>query len=145
MMKKADTKFKPGQSGNPRGRPAGSRNKATLAVEALLEKDARKLTRKAVELAIAGDTTALRICMERICPPRKGVPVRFDLPTMTNSGDVRAAALAVLQAVSEGNISPEEGGAVVPIIEIARRSIETDELNTRLEALEAALGRRAKP
>lgn len=143
-MKKADTKFKPGQSGNPRGRPAGSRNKATLAVEALLDKDARKLTRKAVDLALKGDTTALRICMERICPPRKSNPIRFDLPTMINSGDVRAAALAVLQAVSEGSISPDEGAAVVPIIETARRSIETDELGTRLEALEAALNRRGK-
>jgi len=44
--------FKPGRSGNPNGRPAGSRNKATLAIESLLEGEAEALARKVVELAI---------------------------------------------------------------------------------------------
>lgn len=137
------TRFKPGQSGNPKGRPAGSRNKATLALERLLDKDAKAITAKAISLAKSGDTVALRLCLERIIPPRKGSPVRFDLPELANSGDVRNASLAVLQAVADGVISPEEGGAIVPLIEAARRSIETDELGNRLAALEKALeGRR---
>ena len=53
--------FQKGQSGNPRGRPAGSRNNATLACEALLEGQAEALTQKAVEMALAGDTVALKI------------------------------------------------------------------------------------
>jgi hypothetical protein len=54
--------FKPGQSGNPSGRPHGSRNKATLALEALLDGEGEAITRKALE----GDTAALRLCLERI-------------------------------------------------------------------------------
>src|SRR5215203_5958726 len=69
--------FRPG---NP-GRPPGARNKATLAALALLEGEAEALTRRCVELALAGDTTALRLCLERLLP--KGRPVRLQLPMRT--------------------------------------------------------------
>lgn len=143
-MAKASTRFQPGHSGNPRGRPAGSRNRVTIACEKILDNEATAITQKAVELAKAGDTVALRLCLDRIVPPRKGSPVRFAIPTLTNSGDVRAAALAVLQAVADGQISPEEGNLVSSLIETARRSIETDELGTRLEAMEKALEARRR-
>ena len=74
--------FAPGMSGNPAGRPKGARNRATVAAEALLEGEAEALTRKAVELALAGDVTALRLCLERVVPPRKDRAVAFDLPAV---------------------------------------------------------------
>jgi Family of unknown function (DUF5681) len=40
------TIFKPGESGNPAGKPKGARNKVTLAIEALLDGEAEALTRK---------------------------------------------------------------------------------------------------
>ncbi len=138
--------FKPGQSGNPTGKPRGARHRATVAAEALLDGEAEALTRRAVELALEGDTTALKMCMDRILPPRKGRPINFTLPKMTNTGDLRAAALAILGAVSEGDISPEEAAAVAPLIEGVRKTMETDELSRRLEALEQALeGRGGRP
>jgi hypothetical protein len=72
----------PLRSGNPAGRPRGARNRATIAAEALLEGEAEALTRKAIELAMAGDPTALRLCLERLVPPRKGRAVAFDLPAL---------------------------------------------------------------
>jgi hypothetical protein len=72
--------FSKGQSGNPGGRPLGARHKATLAAEALLDGEAEGLTRKAIEAALGGDMPALRICLDRILPPRKERPVRFKLP-----------------------------------------------------------------
>ncbi|TPK42632.1 MULTISPECIES: DUF5681 domain-containing protein [unclassified Mesorhizobium] len=140
----SSTRFQPGKSGNPKGRPSGSRSRVTLACEKLLDADAKAITTKAIELAKTGDTVALRLCMDRIAPPRKGSPIRFTLPEMANSGDVRGAALAVLQAVAEGLMSPEEGGAVVPLIEAARRAIETDELGGRLDVLERAMEARKR-
>jgi Family of unknown function (DUF5681) len=83
--KKQDTRFKPGQSGNPDGRPKGARNVTTRAVEALLDGEAEKLTRKVIELGLTGDMTALRICMDRITPPRKDVA--FSLPAMNVPAD----------------------------------------------------------
>jgi hypothetical protein len=67
--------FRPGQSGNPAGRRTGSRHKATLAMEALFEGEAEAIGRKAIEKAKEGDTTAMRLCLERIIAPRKDRPV----------------------------------------------------------------------
>ena len=75
--KQADTRFKPGQSGNPDGRPKGARNATTLALEALLDGQANALTQKAIDLALTGDMAALRLCLDRILPPRKDRPVMF--------------------------------------------------------------------
>jgi hypothetical protein len=69
--------FEPGKSGNPAGKLKGTRNKTTLAVEALLDGEAETITRKAIELAKDGDLAALRLCLDRIAPPRKDRPVLF--------------------------------------------------------------------
>ena len=74
--------FAPGTSGNPRGRPSGSRHKTTLAMEELLDGEAEKLTRKAIDLALAGDMVALRLCLDRTIPPRRDRPVLFALPAV---------------------------------------------------------------
>jgi hypothetical protein len=74
-----DGRFAPGCSGNPAGKKAGTRRKATRAALALLSGEAEGLTRKAVELALAGDVTALRLCLERLVPPCREAPVTLDL------------------------------------------------------------------
>ena len=68
QIQKGDHLFKPGQSGNPKGRPKGALNKTTRAAMVLLENEAEDLTRKLVELAKGGDITALRLCLERLIP-----------------------------------------------------------------------------
>jgi Family of unknown function (DUF5681) len=72
--------FKPGKSGNPAGKPKGSRNATTRAMEALLDGESEAHTRKAIELAKGGDMAALRLCLDRILPPRKDRPLKFALP-----------------------------------------------------------------
>jgi len=67
-MRERDTRYKPGQSGNPTGRPKGARKKATVAVETLLEGEAETITRRCIDLALEGDHTALRLCLSRIFP-----------------------------------------------------------------------------
>jgi hypothetical protein len=62
-------RWEKGQSGNPRGKPRGARNRATLLAEALLDGEAEALTRKAIEKALEGDGMALRLCLERVLPP----------------------------------------------------------------------------
>ena len=66
-----------------------------------------------MELALEGDTTALRLCLERILSPRNGRPISFDLPDLTNSGDVRAAALSLLRSVAVGDVTPEDGRHII--------------------------------
>lgn len=115
--------FRPGQSGNPAGRPKGTRNRATLAVEALLEGEAKALTRKAIELALGGDTTALRLCLERLMPPRKDRPVSLALPAVATADDAGKAIGAVLAAAADGKITPSEAGVLMGLIETQLRAL----------------------
>lgn len=96
--------FRRGQSGNPSGKPKGARHKTTLAVQALLEGEAEAISRKAIELAKAGDMTAIRLVLERILPQRKDAPVKFDLPEANTVEDVARAMSHVMQMVGEGEL-----------------------------------------
>ena len=122
--------------GNP-GKPTGSRHRATMAALALLDGEAETLTRKAVEMALAGDGAALRLCLERIAPPRRDAPVVFALPAMQSAADAAKAAGAVLGAVAGGDLTPTEGAAIVALVEAYRRALETTELEARVAALES--------
>src|SRR5215813_10627085 len=90
--------FQKGQSGNPDGRPRGSRNATTLALESLLDGQAQALTHKAIEIALTGDITALRLCLDRILPPRKDRPVTFTLPPISSARDAAQTVSAVVTA-----------------------------------------------
>ncbi len=124
--------------GNP-GKPKGTRHRATRAALALLDGEAETLTRQAVTMALGGDTTALRLCLERIAPPRKDMPVEFDLPRMQSAADAAIGAGAVLDAVAAGDLTPTEGAHLMGLVETYRRTLETAELETRVTALEGNL------
>ena len=136
-MAKTTTSWKRGQSGNPMGRPLGSRNKATVAAETLLDGEAEQLSRRAIDLAMAGDTTALRLCLERILPPRKDRPIHVDIPPIETSADALKALANLVGAVTVGQLTPNEGQAVASLLETHRRTFEVEELEQRIEALEA--------
>ena len=136
--KKQDTRFKPGRSGNPSGRPAGSRNAATLAIDALLDGEAETLTRKAIDLAKAGDMQALKLCMDRIVPPRRDRPVTFPLPKIEGPADAATAMAAVLGAAAAGELTPMEAGELAKLVDVYVRTVETNELAKRIEQLERA-------
>jgi hypothetical protein len=133
---KSSTRFKPGQSGNPAGRPKGSRNATTVALENLLDGQAEALTNKAVEMALNGDMAALRLCMDRILPPRKDRPVTFDLPPIKCAGDAAAVTSAVLVAVAAGELTPSDAAEIGKLIDSYVKAFETAELAERLERLE---------
>ena len=128
--------FKPGQSGNPKGRPQGSRNAATLALESLLDSQAEALTQKAIDLALAGDLTALRLCLDRIIPPRKDRPVQFAFPKMKTAKEATATMSAVLAAVADGHLTPGEGAEIGKLVDIFVKAVEATDLTERLERLE---------
>ena len=133
----SDTRFSKGRSGNPSGRQPGCRNRSTLAAESLLEGEADLLTRKAIDLALAGDTTALRLCLERLVPQRRSRSITIEMRPVESVGDVARAIGAVFQEVSRGNLRLDEGAALVGMLESKRRAIETIDLEQRLRALEA--------
>lgn len=133
----AKTRGKPFEPGNP-GRPRGARHRTTLAIEVLLEGEHEKLTRKAIDMALNGDATALRLCLERLAPVRKDAPITVDLPVVTSPADTVAASSALLAAVAAGEITPDEAGRVMTLLTAHRSIIETADLAERLAALESA-------
>src|SRR4051812_41800808 len=141
---KQDTRFKPGQSGNPAGKAKGTRHRATLAAEALLDGEAEALTRKAVELAKSGDTVALRLCLDRILPARKDRHIPFSLPKLQTGADAVQATAALVQAVAAGELTPSEAAELSKLVESFSKAVELFDLEQRLEALEAAQQRRRR-
>jgi hypothetical protein len=128
-------KFQKGQSGNPAGKPKGARHKTTLAVQALLDGEAENITRKAIEAAMAGDITAIRLVLERILPARKDSPITLELPAISNSSNVVELMQAVLDAVSNGEITPLEANALAGVVEQWRKTYETLEVKAKLDEL----------
>jgi hypothetical protein len=136
-MKQRDHLFQQGQSGNPEGRPRGARNKATIVAESLLDGEAETITRRCMDLALEGDSTALRLCLSRILPVRRERTIALDLPALEGSQDSLKAIGSVLGAVAAGEITPGEGTAVARLLEVHRAAFEIVELENRLDALEA--------
>ena len=127
--------FKKGRSGNPGGRRQGSYNKATVAAPTLLARESEALTRKTVEMALAGDPAAMRLCMERVLPPCLERIVKFRLPpiegTLTgetsgpSARDVSRAMNAVTSALARGEITPGEAETIAGLVDTFVRAIET--------------------
>ena len=140
---KADEKragrFPKGQSGNPAGKPKGTRNATTLALEALLDGQASALTQKAIDVALTGDIPALRLCLDRILPPRRDSPVAFDLPEMKTLNDTVSAMGAIVKAVGDGDLTPTEAGELTKMVQAFAKIIETAELEERVRKLEEAI------
>lgn len=127
--------FRPGESGNPSGRPPGVGPAAKLRA-ALAEREA-EIVEAVIQAALAGDTAAAKLVLDRVCPPLRpeSAPVRLTLP----EGDLAGQGRAVLRAVAAGRIGIHEGSALLATVGALARVVETGELAARIEAL----GRRA--
>jgi len=134
--KQAPGRFTPGQSGNPAGKPRGARNKTTLAIEALLEGDAEKLTRKAIDMALAGDPSAMRLCMDRLAPARRDRHIVFSMPKVGCAADAVTAQGALIEAVAAGDITPSEAAELAKLVDGYVKALEASEFEERLAKLE---------
>jgi hypothetical protein len=130
--------WKPGQSGNPNGKPKGARHRTTLAIAALLEGEAQAIGRKAIEKAKEGDTTAMRLCLERLLPPLRDRPVAFEMPPLTTPLDAVKATAAIASAVAEGDLTTGEAAELSKIIDGFVKAFEVHSLDERLKRLEQA-------
>lgn len=136
-----DGTFAAGNNINPAGKPRGARHKVTRAIEELLEGEHEALTRTAIDKAKAGDMAALRLCLERLAPPRKDAPISVELPPIATAEDTAAASAAVLAQLAAGEITPGEAGAVMALLVSHKTIIETGELERRIGELEARNGK----
>jgi len=131
--------FQPGQSGNPAGRPRGSRNKKTIALEAMVDGEAEAVMQKMITLAKLGDDVAMRLCVERMMAPRRERPVPLQLPRIETDADARRASADVMEALADGEVTPREAEALLRTIAGAAVILQSSEIAARLRFLEERL------
>lgn len=124
----------PGQSGNPKGRPVGSRNKKNIVAEEFA-KDGSKIARVVMDAALEGDMQAASLVLQRLCPPlrARAERVAFDLDP---AAPLTTQAQQVIAAVAGGDIDPDTGQLLVGCITALAGVKQIDELEQRLSALE---------
>ena len=111
-----------------------------MAVEALLDGEAEAITRRAINAALAGDMTAIKLVMDRVAPARKSRPIQIDLPDVSDARGVALAQATVVAAVAGGQVTPDEAMALSGLLEARRRALETEELEMRIRRLEQGQG-----
>jgi hypothetical protein len=133
----AKSRGKPFVPGNP-GKPHGARHRVTRAVELLMQGEHEKLTRIAIDKALDGDTAALRLCLDRIAPSRRDVPISIDLPPVRSAADAAEASASVLASVAKGEVTPDEAGRIMALLASHKSILAAGDLEQRIAALEGA-------
>jgi hypothetical protein len=105
-------------------------------MEELLDGEGETLTRKAIELAKGGDIQALRLCMERLLPPRRDRSVNIDMPKIEKAADLVSAAATLTEATATGELTPSEASDLGRLVEVTAKAIEVHSFAERLERLE---------
>lgn len=134
---KQDTKFKPGQSGNPAGKKPGTRHKVSLLAEKLMSDDVEKVTKSVIDAAVAGDMAACRLILDRIVPARKDATISIDLPEITTLEEASTAMQMIVKAAANAEIGLSEADALTKLVQGVSQAIEMTTVLQRLEALEA--------
>jgi Family of unknown function (DUF5681) len=138
-------KFRKGESGNPKGRPTGSRSRVALLADQLFDEKlfgednkAAAIIAKAIEMAEGGDTACMRLVFERIAPARKDRAVYFALPDMKEAKEAVHASAAIVAAVAAGELTPAEAGELAKVVDSYARTLQAFEFEERLLKLERA-------
>jgi hypothetical protein len=137
--RKQDGTFAPGRSGNLNGKPKGTRHRATMLAEKLLDKDAGAIIKTLVEKARAGEPWAVRFVAERIIPPARDRATPFALPPVNGPADLPQAVQAALDAAAKGDLSLEDAERVVGLLNGLRAAYEGADLAARLDEMAAKL------
>jgi hypothetical protein len=108
----------PEHGGNGRigGRARGTRNLKHRALERVARSQSIPIVQKLCEQALAGDTIAAKIILDRVWPRPRMAAIAFDLPATKSPTELRAAMHGLLADVAAGRIAPDEGEALVGIM-----------------------------
>jgi hypothetical protein len=128
--------FQKGQSGNPAGRPRGLRNKPATGLEKIVAREGQAIVQAAIELAKKGDSTPLRLFIDRLLPRRKHEPVKFKLRPIETPADTVTALAEISAAVGAGLVAPSEAAELGKVVDQYVRALTARGLDERLTAIE---------
>jgi len=132
--KKTGGPWKPGQSGNPKGKTPGSGQ--LQKIRAALAEDVTEILAKLGTAAKAGDVQAARLILERVLPPIKAIEQAQYL-ALPEHGSLTDKAHAVLGAAAAGELAPGQAAQLITALGTVAKIAEVDELAARVAALEA--------
>ena len=130
---------KGGAAPNPAGKLPGTRNRATALLDRMAEQGAKAVLEAVLTAAKGGDIAAAALILSRIWTPRRGRPIRLDLPDLAQPGGAAAALAAIAKQAAAGIISCDEAGEISKVVEAHMRATDVVELVHCIERLEAAL------
>ncbi len=107
-----------------------------MLLEALLDGKAEELTTKAITMAQGGDPAMMRLCIERLIPPRKDRPINFELPPLKTTQDASLAMLKILEGVARGELTPSEASEISKVIENYADTVRLTDLEQRISEME---------
>jgi len=128
-------RFEKGNPGGP-GRPRGSRNTVNAILDQLAVEGAETMVKKMIEAADGGDRVAARLVLSRIWSAPKGRAVAIELPEIRTPADLLVAHAAVMKAIADQTITPQDGAALSSVLETHRRAFELVAQQQKVEALE---------
>ena len=129
-------KFRKGQSGNPQGKAKGTKNRATLAAEQVLQSDLDKICHKLIEEALTGNIQAIRLVLDRVLPIKRDRDIKIRLPKLQTTDDAVKAMSLIIESVSCGNITPSEGEAMSKVVDAFVKAIQVYDVEKRVVKLE---------
>jgi hypothetical protein len=131
---KESTKFKPGVSGNPKGKPK-DKTPATLLRKSIAEA-MPEIILTLIEQAKGGDTAAAKVLLDRVCPALKPQAMPISLPV---NGSLAEQGGEIIKATMAGQIPPDIGSQLITALANQSKIIEIDELSKRVAALESKI------
>lgn len=129
-------RFQKGQSGNPKGKIKGTKNKATRFIESLMQSELTNIGQKLIELAMAGNLQAIKLLLDRVMPPKTSRSIEIEIPKIETATDALQAISTVIHAVGQGELTPSEGEAMTKIIQSFTQALQSYEFDQRLSRLE---------
>lgn len=125
-----------GHSLNPAGRKQGSRNRASLAAQSLIDGRAEALINLACMQAARGDSLILKCLLDRILPPKRDAPIELDLPKIKNPSDLGKASKELLRALAAGEVTPSEASTVAALLDQVRDAVLRGDEDRERELME---------
>lgn len=123
--------FKPGNAGRPKGAKGKKRQ--------MLESYSDKILKTLIDLAVEGDPTALRLCVDRLLPRLRAeaAPINVDAA----SSKIVDIGQSIVDAALSGRISPDSARDILSALSDVAKLKEITEIETRLKALEDLEGK----
>ncbi len=132
------SKFEKGQSGNPKGRTPAHLTAAKVRKD--LADDLPDILAKLIELAKQGDIQAIKLILDRVCPPIKPQAVPISLPV---SDSLAEQGNEIIRAIMQGQIPPDIGSQLITALSNQGKLIELQEMQERLQRVEKQLESRS--